>query len=117
MERILAKFYESDLLDLLDGKKTSQKDFFKLLILYLLENRTINVVEVNELSGELKGKYNNFIEYLDKELGNGLGDLIKLLRNSKKEFKKLMKPIVEKLEGMKNGHNNKNNFNKITPMD
>jgi len=117
MERILAKFYESDLLDLLDGKKTSQKDFFKLLILYLLENRTINVNEVNELSEELKGKYNDFIEYLDKELGNGLGDLIKLLRNSKKQFKEMMNPIVEKLEGMKNGHNSKNNADEITQMD
>ena len=104
MEKILLSFLESDLLDLLNGEDRIQKNFFKLVLLYLLENKKFDLVEIDEISGDLKDKYNNFLEELDKKLGNGLKDLIELLRETKKEFKELMKPFINKLEGIRNGN-------------
>ena len=111
MEKILLSFLESDLLDLLNGEDRIQKNFFKLVLLYLLEKEKIDLIEIDIVSKDLRDDYNNFLEELDRKLGNGLGDLIKLLRETKKEFKDLIKPYMKRLEGMKNG-NSKHNTKK-----
>lgn len=104
MEKILLSFLESDLLDLMNGEDRIQKNFFKLVLLYLLEKETFDIVEIDVISKDLKNDYNNFLEELDKKLGNGLGDLIKLLKETKKEFKELIKPYMEKIANIKNGN-------------
>ena len=104
MEKILLSFLESDLLDLMNGEDRIQKNFFKLVLLYLLEKDTFDMVEINSISGDLKDDYNKFLEELDKKLGNGLGDLIKLLKETKKDFKELIKPYMKKIVNIKNGN-------------
>jgi len=104
MEKILLSFLESDLLDLMNGEDRIQKNFFKLVLLYLLENDKFDMVEINSISGNLKTDYNKFLEELDKKLGNGLKDLIELLKETKKDFKELIKPYIEKIVNIKNGN-------------
>jgi len=104
MEKILLSFLESDLLDLMNGEERIQKNFFKLVLLYLLEKETFDIVEIDAISKDLKNDYNNFLEELDKKLGNGLGDLIKLLKETKKDFKELIKPYMKKIVNIKNGN-------------
>lgn len=106
MEKILLSFLESDLLDLMNGEERIQKNFFKLILLYLLEKDTFDMVEINGISGDLKTDYNKFLENLDKKLGNGLKDLIELLKETKKDFKELIKPYIEKIVNIKNGNSN-----------
>jgi len=105
MDKILLSFLESDLLDLLNGNDITQKNFFKLILLYLLEKEKFDLIEIDDISKDLKDDYNKFLMELDKKLGNGLGDLIKLLRETKKEFKELIKPYINRLEVIKNGNN------------
>jgi len=104
MEKILLSFLESDLLDLMNGEDRIQKNFFKLVLLYLLEKDTFDMVEINSISGDLKDDYNKFLEELDKKLGNGLKDLIELLKETKKDFRELIKPYIEKIVNIKNGN-------------
>jgi len=106
MEKILLSFLESDLLDLMNGEDRIQKNFFKLILLYLLEKDTFDMVEINGISGDLKNDYNKFLEDLDKKLGNGLKDLIELLKETKKDFKELIKPYIKKIVNIKNGNSN-----------
>jgi len=107
MEKILLSFLESDLLDLMNGNDRIQKNFFKLVLLYLLENKKFDLVEVDSIATDLKDDYEKFIKELDKKLGNGLKDLIELLRETKKDFKNMINPYVEKIKELKND-NSKN---------
>ena len=112
MEKILLSFLESDLLDLMNGEERIQKNFFKLVLLYLLENKKFDLVEIDTISEDLKIDYNVFLEELDKKLGNGLKDLIELLKETKKEFKELIKPYIEKIVNIKDG-NSKDKSEKV----
>lgn len=91
-------------MDLMNGEDRIQKNFFKLVLLYLLEKDKFDMVEINSISGDLKDDYNKFLEELDKKLGNGLKDLIELLKETKKDFKELIKPYINKIVNIKNGN-------------
>jgi hypothetical protein len=113
MEKILKNLIEDDIENVLDSNKIEEKDFFFSIIHYLLENVSINLIDVQNINEELKTTYNHFLDDLEIELAEANGQIINVLREAPHKFKQRIAPLLKKIEDMKNGYNN-NNTRKIS---
>jgi hypothetical protein len=111
MKKILRNLIEEDIEKILDNKKVSKKNFFILILHFLLENNTINLKEVNDLSEELNKDYKEFLNHFEEELLESNGEIISVLRTAIKKFRSRMSPILEKIEKIKENDHSKNNLN------
>jgi len=101
MEQILRDLAEKDIEKILNNKKISNKNFFILILHFLLENETINLMEVDELSKELEKHYKEFLDSFEIELVESNGEIIDILRNAVRKFRRRISPILEKVKKLK----------------
>ena len=87
MKKILRNLIEEDIEKILDNKEISEKNFFFIILYFLLENDKINLKEVNDLSEELNKYYKEFLNYFEEELIESNGEIINILQNAFKKFR------------------------------
>ena len=63
MEKILRDLVEKDIEKILDSEEILDKNFFYLILHFLLENDRIDLLKVNEISKELEKHYKEFLDY------------------------------------------------------
>ncbi len=108
MKKILRNLIEEDIDKILFDKEIKKKNFFLLIIHYLLECKSINLNDVNDLSIELRNKYEGFLKDFDLELLESNGEIIKVLKSALPKFNSRMADILEKIEKVKKNDHNKN---------
>jgi hypothetical protein len=101
MKKTLRSLIEEDIEKILDNIEIKKKNFLFLIIHYLLECKSVNLKEVNNLSIELNNKYEQFLEVFEKELVSSNGEIIEVLRNSLKNFWTHIEPILNKIKELK----------------
>jgi len=101
MKKILRNLIEDDMDKVLNNEEIKKKNFFFLLVHYLLECKSINLKEVQDLSIELKNEYEEFLEEFDEELVSSNGEIINVLRNGIGKFWKRVQPILNKVDELK----------------
>ncbi len=111
MKKVLRNLIEEDIEKILDNKEISEKNFFVLILHFLLENNSINLIEVNDLSEELKKHYKEFLNHFEEELIESNGEIISVLQKALGKFGERMCPILEKIDKIKQNDNSTHNFN------
>jgi len=101
MEKILRDLVENDIEKILDNEKISEKNFFVLILHFLLENKTIDLIEVGNLSEELTKHYKEFLNYFEIELVESNGEIINVLQNALRKFRIRISPILDKIKRIK----------------
>ena len=101
MEQILRDLAEKDIEKILDNKKISNKNFFVLILHFLLENESIDLRKVDELSNELENHYKKFLDSFEMELVESNGEIINVLRDAIRKFSKRISPILDKVKQLK----------------
>lgn len=102
MEQLLRDLAEKDIEKILENKKINDKNFFILILHFLLENDNIDLLKVDELSKELEKHYKEFLETFELELVESNGEIISVLRTAISKFKERLSPILEKIKDLKN---------------
>ncbi len=97
---------ERDIDKVLDSETIKKKNFFFLLIHYLLGNDRLNLNEINEVATELNDEYEAFLKDFDVELTESNGEIINVLKSALPNFNKRIRPILDKLEKIKQYDNN-----------
>ena len=85
----------------LDNKEIKEKNFFFLLVHYLLECKSVNLKEVHGLSIELNNEYEEFLEEFNEELISSNGEIINVLKNGIGKFWKRVQPILNEINELK----------------
>ena len=111
MKKILRNLIENDIDKILDNEKIKPKNFFFLIVHYLLDNNRVNLKEVHEVAIELSNKYEAFLRDFDLELLESNGEIIKVLKSAIPKFNKRMVDILEKIENIRKNDNGNHNFN------
>ena len=111
MKKILRNLIENDIDKILDNEEIKSKNFFFLIVYYLLDNNRVNLKEVHEVAIELSNKYETFLRDFDLELLESNGEIIKVLKSAIPKFNKRMVDILEKIENIKKNDNSNHNFN------
>lgn len=101
MEQILRDLVEKDIEKILENKKISDKNFFILILHFLLENESIDLTKVDELSNELENHYKEFLNSFEMELVESNGEIINVLREAIRKFSKRIRPILDKVKQLK----------------
>lgn len=101
MEQLLRDLAEKDIEKILENKKINDKNFFILILHFLLENDNIDLLKVDELSKELEKHYKEFLETFELELVESNGEIISVLRTAIRKFKDRISPILEKIKKLK----------------
>ncbi len=101
MEQILRDLVEKDIEKILENKKISDKNFFILILHFLLENESIDLSKVDELSNELENHYKEFLNSFEMELVESNGEIINVLREAIRKFSKRIRPILDKVKQLK----------------
>lgn len=104
MEKILRDLAEKDIEKILDNEEINEKNFFYLILHFLLENPSINLTEVNELSKELEKHYKGFLDSFEMELVESNGEIISVLQEAIRKFRNRVSPIIDKVKKLKNDH-------------
>ena len=105
MEQILRDLAEKDIDKILQNKKISDKNFFILILHFLLENESIDLGKVDKLSEELKNQYKDFLDSFEMELVESNGEIINVLRDAIRKFSKRISPIIDKVKQLKQNDN------------
>lgn len=105
MEKILRDLIENDIEKVLDNKEIIDKNFFILILHFLLENDSIDLIEVGSLSEELTKHYKKFLNYFEMELVESNGEIINVLQNALRKFQIRISPILEKIKKLKQNGN------------
>ncbi|MHA1875140.1 MAG: hypothetical protein ACTSUC_01700 [Promethearchaeota archaeon] len=105
METLLRDLVEKDIEKILDNKKILNKNFFVLILHFLLENDRINLMKVDELSKELEKDYKEFLDSFEIELLESNGEIIKVLQNAIRKFKERINPVLKKIYRIKDNAN------------
>lgn len=113
MDKILRDLVEKDIEKILNNKKVINKNFFVLILHFLLENDTINLEEVNELSEELEKDYKDFLNAFEIELVEANGEIIDILKTGIRKFGDRISPILDKIKGLKKNASCKHDFGEI----
>ncbi|MCK5410190.1 MAG: hypothetical protein KAJ30_07985 [Candidatus Heimdallarchaeota archaeon] len=92
---------EKDIEKILENKKISDKNFFILILHFLLENESIDLTKVEELSNELENHYKEFLNSFEMELVESNGEIINVLREAIRKFSKRIRPILDKVKQLK----------------
>lgn len=101
MKKTLRNLIEQDIDKVLDNEKINDKNFFFLILHYLLELKSINLMEVNDLSIELNKEYEQFLNRFNEELVSSNGEIIDVLRSGIGKFWKRVQPILNKINELK----------------
>ena len=101
MEKILRDLAEKDIEKILDREDISDKNFFILILHFLLENKSIDLSKVGELSKQLEKQYKEFLDSFELELVESNGEIINVLRDAIRKFTKRVSPIIEKVKELK----------------
>lgn len=101
MEQLLRNLAEKDIEKILDREKILDKNFFMLILHFLLENSSIDLMMVDDLSKELEKDYKEFLDVFELELFESNGEIINVLQHAIRKFKKRMSPILEKVNKIK----------------
>ena len=101
MEKILRDLVENDIEKILDNEKISEKNFFVLILYFLLENKTIDLIEVGNLSEELTKHYKEFLNYFEIELVESNGEIITVLQKAVRKFQARISPVMGKIKKLK----------------
>ena len=105
MEKILRDLAENDIEKILDNKEILNKNFFILILHFLLENDSINLTEVSDLSEELSKHYKEFLDCFEMELVESNGEIINILQNALRKFRTRIYPILDKIKDLKKNAN------------
>ncbi len=111
MKKILRNLIEEDIDKILFDKEIKKKNFFFLIVHYLLECKSVNLKEVNDLSNELRNQYEGFLKDFDLELLQSNGEIIKVLKSALPKFNFRIADILEKIEKVKQNDHSKNYLN------
>jgi len=109
--KVLRNLVEEDIIKVLNNEKVNDKNFFWIIIHYLLDNDKINLEEIDDISKQLSMEYKQFLDAFDQELVDANGEIISVLKNGVRKFFYRMKPILDKLDKMKKNDNDKYQFN------
>jgi len=101
MEQILRDLAEKDIENILKNRKILDKNFFMLILHFLLENDSIDLSKVDELSIELNKHYKEFLNSFELELVESNGEIINVLRDGIRKFSKRIRPIIDKVKNLK----------------
>ena len=101
MEQILRDLAEKDIEKILDNKEITDKNFFILVLHFLLENDNIDLSKVDELSNELHKHYKEFLNSFEMELVESNGEIINVLRDAIRKFSERISPIIDKVKQLK----------------
>ena len=101
MEKVLRDLIENDIEKILDNKEILDKNFFFLILHFLLENERINLIEVGSLSEELTKHYKEFLNYFEIELVESNGEIINVLQNALNKFRIRISSILDKIKQLK----------------
>ena len=101
MEQILRDLAERDIENILDNKEILDKNFFMLILHFLLENESIDILKVDKLSEELRKHYKEFLDSFELELVESNGEIINVLRDAIRKFSKRISPILDKIRDLK----------------
>jgi len=101
MDKNLRDLAENDIEKILDNKEIFNKNFFILILHFLLENKSIDLIEVGNLSEELTKHYNEFLNYFELELVESNGEIINVLQNALRKFQARIHPILDKIKKIK----------------
>jgi len=105
MEQILRDLAEKDIENILDNKEILDKNFFMLILHFLLENESIDILKVDKLSEELRKHYKGFLDSFEMELVESNGEIIDVLRDAIRKFSKRISPILYKIRDLKQNDN------------
>ena len=101
MEQLLRDLAERDIENILDNKEILDKNFFMLILHFLLENESIDILKVDKLSEELRKHYKEFLDSFELELVESNGEIINVLRDAIRKFSKRISPILDKIRDLK----------------
>jgi len=101
VKKTLRNLIEEDIDKVMNNEKINDKNFFFLILHYLLEHEHINLMEVKDLSIELNDEYEQFLKEFDEELISSNGEIIDVLRNGVGKFWKRVQPILNKINELK----------------
>ena len=101
MEKVLRDLIENDIEKILDNKEILDKNFFFLILHFLLENERINLIEVGSLSEELTKHYKEFLNYFEIELVESNGEIITVLQKAVRKFQARISPVMGKIKKLK----------------
>jgi len=101
MEEILRNLAEKDIENILDNKEVLDKNFFILILHFLLENESIDLSKVGELSKELEKQYKEFLDSFEMELLESNGEIINVLRDAVRKFRKRVSPIIDSIKELR----------------
>ena len=101
MEQLLRDLAEKDIENILDNKEILDKNFFMLILHFLLENESIDILKVDKLSEELRKHYKEFLDSFELELVESNGEIINVLRDAIRKFSKRISPILDKIRDLK----------------
>ena len=111
MRKVLKLLFDKDLNSILNSEVIKDKNFFYLLVHYLLENKKIDLINIKEISDELEREYNFLLEDVNEEIINSMGNLIDVFKKVKLMFNEKFSDILNKLGELKDNGRNKNNAN------
>jgi len=101
VKKILRDLIEDDIDKVLDNNEIKKKNFFFLLIHYLLGNDVLNLREINKIATELNNEYEAFLKDFDIELTQSNGEIINVLKSALPNFNNRIRPILERIEKIK----------------
>jgi hypothetical protein len=105
MKTILRNLIEDDIDKVLDNEEIKKKNFFFLIIHYLLENDRLDLIEIDELGTELSNEYESFLKDFDLELIESNGEIINVLKSALSKFNARISPILDKIKNLKKNGN------------
>lgn len=100
MIQSLQKALENDVWRLVDGKEVTKKDFFGFVISLLLQKEHINMKEALQVAQELNDAYDTSLKRIHEYIVEDYGDIIEVLKDVKRDFKRELLPIVEKVKAL-----------------
>jgi len=101
VKKLLRNLIEEDIDKVLDSEIVKKKNFFFLLIHYLLGNDVLNLVELSEIATELSNEYESFLNDFDIELTESNGEIINVLKSALPKFNQRIRPILERISKIK----------------
>lgn len=111
MKTTLRNLIEEDIDKVIDNEEIKKKNFFFLILHYLLENDRLNLVEIDELGIELSEEYESFLKDFDLELLESNGEIIHVLKSALSKFNARIAPILDKIKKLKKNDYSKNDIN------
>ena len=105
MKTILRNLIEEDIDKVMDNEEIKKKNFFFLIIHYLLENDRLDLIEIGELGTELSDEYEGFLKDFDLELLESNGEIINVLKSALSKFNERIAPVLDKIRKLKKNGN------------